>query len=36
MGGEVLGPVEARCPRVGECQVGEVGEDGWVGEGAPS
>jgi hypothetical protein len=25
MAGEILGPVKARCPRVGECQDREVG-----------
>jgi hypothetical protein len=29
MGGEVLGSVKARCPRVWECQGGEAGVDGW-------
>jgi hypothetical protein len=32
MGGEALGPVEARCPSVGECEGTEAG----VGWGAPS
>jgi hypothetical protein len=32
MGEEPLGPVKAQCPRVGECQSGEAGVDGWVGE----
>jgi hypothetical protein len=31
MGGEALGPVKARCPSVGECQGGEGGGCGWVG-----
>ena len=30
MGGEALGPVEAQCPSVGECQGGEVGVGEWV------
>jgi hypothetical protein len=30
MGGEVLGPVKAQCPSVGECQGGEVGVGVWV------
>ena len=25
VGGEALGPVKARCPSVGKCQVGEAG-----------
>ena len=25
MGGEALGPVKARCPSIGECQVREAG-----------
>jgi hypothetical protein len=29
MGGEALGPVKARCPSVGKC---EVGVSGWVEE----
>jgi hypothetical protein len=32
IGGEALGPVKARCPSVRECQGGEVGVGGWVGE----
>ena len=32
MGGEDLGPVKAKCPCVGECQGGEAGVDGHVGE----
>ena len=32
MGGEVLGPVKARCPSVGECQGREAGVEGWLGE----
>jgi hypothetical protein len=32
MGGEALGPVETQCPNIGECQGGEVGVGGWVGE----
>jgi hypothetical protein len=32
MGGEVLGPVKAQCPSVGECQGREVGVGGWVEE----
>jgi len=31
VGGEAFGPIEARCPSVGECQGGEVGVSGWVG-----
>jgi hypothetical protein len=31
MGREALGPVEVRCPFVGECQGGETGVCGWVG-----
>jgi hypothetical protein len=30
---EALGPVMARCPSVRECEGGEVGVGGWVGEG---
>jgi hypothetical protein len=30
VGGEVLGPVKARCPSVGECQGREVGVGGLV------
>jgi hypothetical protein len=30
--GKALGPVKAQCPSVGECQSGEVGVGGWVGE----
>jgi hypothetical protein len=37
MGGEVLGPVKAQCPIVGECQDREAGVDGllnrWRGDG---
>ena len=29
---EALGPVKAQCLSVGECQGGEAGVDGWVGE----
>jgi hypothetical protein len=29
MGGEALGPVKARCPRVGEGQGMEAGMGGW-------
>jgi hypothetical protein len=29
--GEVLGPVKTRSPSVGECQGGETGGCGWVG-----
>ena len=36
MGGEVLGPVKAPCPSVGECQGGEAGGSGWVDGGASS
>jgi hypothetical protein len=32
MEGEVLGPVKARCPIIGECQDREEGVCGWVGE----
>jgi hypothetical protein len=32
MGGETLGPGKASCPSVGECQGGEVGVGGRVGE----
>jgi hypothetical protein len=32
MGGEALGLVKTWCPSVRECQGGEVGVDGWVGE----
>jgi hypothetical protein len=32
MGGEVLGPVKARCPSLGECQGSEQGVGGWVGD----
>ena len=32
MGGKAIGPVKARCPNVGECQGGEEGVGGWVGE----
>jgi hypothetical protein len=32
VGGEVLVPVKARCPSVGECQGGEAGVGGWVKE----
>jgi hypothetical protein len=32
MGREALGSVKAQCPSVGECQGGEVGVGGWVGE----
>ena len=32
MGGEALGLVKAQCPSVGECQGGEGGVGGWVGE----
>jgi hypothetical protein len=32
MGGEALGPVEARGPSVGGCQSGEGGVGRWVGE----
>jgi hypothetical protein len=32
MGGEALGPVKVRCSSVGECQGGEAGVGGWVGE----
>jgi hypothetical protein len=28
MGRETLGPMKARCPSIGECEGGEVGE--WV------
>jgi hypothetical protein len=35
-GNEVLGPVKAQCPTVGECKVRETGVDGWVGGGIPS
>jgi hypothetical protein len=30
--GEALGQVTTECPRVGECQVDEVGVGGWVEE----
>jgi hypothetical protein len=30
MGGEALGPLEARCPSVGECQGSEVEVGEWV------
>ena len=30
MGGEVLGPVKARCSSVGECRGKEVGVGRWV------
>ena len=30
MGGEALGPVETRCPNVGECKGSEVGVGGWM------
>ena len=29
MGGEVLGSVKVLCPNIGECQVQEVGVDGF-------
>jgi hypothetical protein len=29
---ELLGPVEAQCPSVVECQSSEAGMCGWVGE----
>jgi hypothetical protein len=32
MGGQALGFVKARCPRVGEFEGGEMGGFGWVGE----
>ena len=32
MGGETLSPVKAQCPSVGECQGGESGVGGLVGE----
>jgi len=32
MGGEALGPAKAGPPSVGECQGGEAGRAGWVGE----
>jgi hypothetical protein len=32
MGEEALGPVKALFPSVGECQRGDVGVGGWVGE----
>jgi hypothetical protein len=32
VGGEALGPVKARCHSVGECQGGEAGVGGGVGE----
>jgi hypothetical protein len=32
MGEEAVGPVEAQCTSVGECEGGEVGVGGWVGE----
>jgi hypothetical protein len=32
MGGEALGPVKSRCASVGECQGGETGVSGCVGE----
>jgi hypothetical protein len=32
MGGEVLGPVKAQCPSVGECQGREAGVGRWEGE----
>ena len=33
MGGDVLGPVKAPCPSVGECQDREVGVGGLVSRG---
>ena len=33
MEGEALGPVEARCPSIGECYGSEAGVGGWVGGG---
>jgi hypothetical protein len=33
MGGEALGPVEARCPSMGKCQGGETGVVRWWGGG---
>jgi hypothetical protein len=30
MGGEALGPVEARCPNIGECCDSETGVGEWV------
>ena len=32
IGGETLGPVNARCPSVGECEGGEAGVGVWVGK----
>jgi hypothetical protein len=32
MGGGALGPLNARCPSVGECLGGEAGVGRWVGE----
>jgi hypothetical protein len=32
VGGEPLCPVKVRCPSVGECQDGDTGVGGWVGE----
>lgn len=32
MGGELLGPGKARCLSVEECQEGDVGGSGYVGE----
>jgi hypothetical protein len=32
MSGEVLGPVKAQCPSVGECYGGEAGVSRWLGE----
>ena len=34
MGGEILGPVKAQCPRVGECQGQEAGVGGLVSMGS--
>jgi hypothetical protein len=33
MGGEVLGPVKAECPSVGECQDQQVGVGGLLSRG---
>ena len=30
MGGELLGPVEARCPSIEKCYGADVGVGGWV------
>jgi hypothetical protein len=32
MGGEALGSVKTLCPGVGECEAGEAGVGGWMGD----